>query len=406
MTYCIITCEYVREFRSFVNSYMTKSTLRRNVSLYLPSLFPISLILSHSLLLFSSQPHNVGRFIAERAANNTMHLANFGPKVTGSPAARLAREYILQQIEQIKLVTHPAHRLEVQVQTASGSFYVGGMTSVFRNISNVIVRLSPADQPGQTGDTEHALLLNSHYDTVPISDGAGDNTFMVAIMLEVLRVMACSYIRHQHDIVFLFNGAEETGLQGSAAFMQHEWARNTRAFINLDSAGSGGRDMLFQVTPGAGWLLRAYARAVPHVRANVVVQELFEAGAVPSDTDFRVFRDMGGMMGVDIATQANANVYHTRHDRPEIIEIGSYQNVGDNVLELTRQLASAPELGGSGSDAPVVEDLVFFDFLGWFLVVYTVQHAVIVNICVGVAVLVLVLLQLYSFAAKNGENIT
>lgn len=329
-------------------------------------------------------------------------LSNLGPKVTGSPTARLAREHILQQIEEIRLVTHQTHVLEVQVQNASGSFNIASMTSVYQGIYNVIVRLSPAVQ-SDGREAEHALLLNSHYDSVPISDGASDDTFMVAVMLEVLRVLASSYIRHQHAIVFLFNGAEETGLQGSTAFVQHhEWARNTRAFINLDSSGSGGRDMLFQVTPGSGWLLRAYAHSVPHAQANSAVQELFQSGLVPSDTDFRIFRDLGGMMGLDISTNKNAYVYHTRHDRPEIIPLGSYQNVGDNVLELTRQLANVPQL--TGESPVVVEDMVFFDFLGLFMVAYTVQHAVIVNVCVGLVVLVLVLLQLHSFATKNGEN--
>lgn len=49
-------------------------------------------------------------------------------------------------------------------------------------------------------------------------------------------------------------------------------------------------------------------------------------------------------IGVDLCVIENGYVYHTKYDRPEIIPIGTYQNVGDNVLALTKALANAPEL--------------------------------------------------------------
>lgn len=319
-------------------------------------------------------------------------------------ANRRARDHLLERIEHVRQLLHPVHRLEVDVQTANGSVYLGGSGTAYANIENVVVRLSAAGSAQQ-----HALLLNSHYDSVSISDGAGDDTFMVSIMLEVLRVLASSYITHKHAIVFLFNGAEEDGLLGAHAFVtQHRWAAECRAFINMDSAGSGGREMLFQMTPGSGaWLMGEYKAAVPRARANVMFQDLFESGLVPSDTDFRIFRDFGRIAGVDLATISNGYVYHTRHDRPEIIPLGSYQSVGDNVLELTRALANAKGNGfgdGGAAAAVVTDDVVFFDFLGWFMISYTLTHALIINLCVGFAVLGLILLTLHSFAGKCGKR--
>lgn len=348
----------------------------------------------------------MGRFIAERAANNTAHLANLGPKVVGSPAHRLALEHLLDQIAIIRAATHPAHLLEVSVQTANGSFPIGGMQSVYRDIRNVVVRLTPATAANaSSASSTAALLLNSHFDTVPISDGAGDDTFMVAVQLEVLRVLASSYIAHRHAIVFLFNGAEETGLQGAHAFVRgHEWAPAVRAFINLDSSGAGGRELLFQVSPGAGWLARAYAQAAWHPMASVAVQELFAAGAVPSDTDYRIFTAVAGYAGIDLATTANAYVYHTRRDRPQAIEAGSYQSVGDNVLALARALASAERLADdrrTGDGAGADDDVVYFDFLGWWTITYTRNEAIAVNVGVSVVAVALTLLTVWSFARRN-----
>lgn len=45
-----------------------------------------------------------------------------------------------------------------------------------------------------------------------------------------------------------------------------------------------------------------------------------------------------------MAHQYNGYVYHTRFDVPEIVPRGTFQNTGDNVLALVRELANAPEL--------------------------------------------------------------
>lgn len=44
-------------------------------------------------------------------------------------------------------------------------------------------------------------------------------------------------------------------------------------------------------------LLKAYAEAVPYPFANIIGQEIFEARLVPSDTDFKIFRDFGNISG-------------------------------------------------------------------------------------------------------------
>ena len=44
-------------------------------------------------------------------------------------------------------------------------------------------------------------------------------------------------------------------------------------------------------------MLQTYAKHVPHPFASVMGQEVFESGVIPSDTDFRIYRDYGNIPG-------------------------------------------------------------------------------------------------------------
>lgn len=161
----------------------------------------------------------------------------------------------MQEIEKIKLNCNPKHRIELSIQNGNGSFFVQfiphGMVSTYRGVFNVIVKLSPADR-----EPKHGFLLNTHFDTVPISPGAGDANIMVSVLLESLQTLSQSNETFEHSIVILLNGSEENLLQGSHTFItSHEWAKNIRAFINLDSAGTGGKEVLFQAGPKHPWLM-------------------------------------------------------------------------------------------------------------------------------------------------------
>lgn len=81
--------------------------------------------------------------------------------------------------------------------------------------------------------------------------------------------------------------------------------------------------------------------------------------------------------GFDFAFYQNGYRYHTKFDDFQNIPPGSYQHVGDNILTLVKNLASAPEVS-EGDGVP--GKMIYYDIFGFFMISYTTRTAFILNI--------------------------
>ncbi|XP_043681351.1 endoplasmic reticulum metallopeptidase 1-like isoform X1 [Vespula pensylvanica] len=319
-----------------------------------------------------------GRFIAERARNHIINLTSIGPRIVGSYENEvLAVKYLTIAINEIVNKAHENHKITLDITKHSGSFplkFLDGMTNVYRNVQNVVVKIGPHNP------VKHSLLMNCHFDTFPESPGGSDDAAGCAVMLEILRVMAYSSQLLKHNIIFLFNGAEENLLEASHGFItQHSWAKEIRTFINLEACGAGGRELLFQAGPDTPWILEIYSKSVPYPFASSLAQEIFESGIVPGDTDFRIFRDFGNISGVDFAWSSNGYVYHTKFDTVDQIPLGSLQRTGDNILALAQGIMLEDFMPDRTSQN-AVENIVFFDFLGAFVIRWPLYISSTINV--------------------------
>ncbi|XP_070296511.1 endoplasmic reticulum metallopeptidase 1-like isoform X1 [Salvelinus sp. IW2-2015] len=321
-----------------------------------------------------------GEFNAVRAREHLERITSVGPRPVGSRENEvLTVNFLLEQIEHIKAISASGpNSVTVDVQRPTGSYKIPGGFTSYCKVSNIAVRLEPK------AGAQHLMLANCHFDTVANSPGASDDAVSCAVMLEVLRSLANLSTPLRHGVLFLFNGAEETMLQGSHGFItQHPWAKQVRAFINLEAVGVGGKELVFQTGPENPWLIQAYNHAAKHPFASVVGQEIFQSRLLPSDTDFRIYRDFGNIPGIDLAFIENGFIYHTKYDTPDRILTDSIQRAGDNILAVLKHLVMSKELADPSEYAH--GNMVFFDLLGVVVVAYPAHVGTIINYTTAIA---------------------
>ncbi|HEX5831227.1 MAG TPA: M28 family peptidase [Gemmatimonadaceae bacterium] len=309
-----------------------------------------------------------GTFSAGRAwPVLTALVDDVGARTAGTPGAERA----LRDLER-RLGALPGW--EVTVQDTIGVRLGRSRPFAYRT-RNLLARL-PGRGPG-------TVLLSAHYDTPIGSVGAADDGVAAAALVEVARALSEERRRRgsfRNTLVINLNGAEEQGMFGAEGFVLHPWARDVRAFVDLESAGTSGKAVLFQSGPGNHWLARAYARAAPLPYGTVIGQDLFQSGWIPSSTDFEVYARGLGVPGLDMALYRGGWKYHTPLDRTDAIAPGTLQHVGENALALALRLADAELPAGADSARSV-----YYDVLGLTMVAY--DERVAFRLALGVAVL-------------------
>ncbi|CAJ0607928.1 unnamed protein product [Cylicocyclus nassatus] len=356
------------------------------IILYLIGLIGASVYLHKALPDALPAEKDSNNFSELRARRFLFQLSNFGPKPAGSQACeKFTRNHILEELRMIKAAASAS--FEISEQYATGCFDIprfdtDGFTICYKNVSNVAARLSKDTKPNKP-----AILLNCHYDSWPTSSGGSDDLISCALMMEIIRLLAHQPESLRYDVIFLFNGAEESSLQGAHGFItQHQWRHVVRAFINLEASGSGGRELLFQAGPANQWLLNSYLAAAVHPHCSIIGQEIFQSGRFPGDTDFRVFRDHGRVPGLDLAFVQNGYWWHTEFDEARRITPGSLQRAGENVYATLLHLLNSPYLEKPSEFGD--QKNVFFDFLGLFVVVYSEDISNAINAILIIAVLI------------------
>ncbi|XP_019434037.1 PREDICTED: endoplasmic reticulum metallopeptidase 1-like [Lupinus angustifolius] len=316
------------------------------------------------------------------AFKHVKSLTEFGPHPVGSDALNLALQYVLEACQTIKKTAHWEVDVEVDLFHAksganrldSGLF--AGRTLVYSDLKNVVVRILPKYL---SEAKEHSILVSSHIDTVFATEGAGDCSSCIGVMLELARGVSQWAHGLKRGVIFLFNTGEEEGLSGAHSFItQHPWSNTVHMAIDLEAMGIGGKSSIFQAGPHP-WAIENFAMVAKYPSGQIIAQDFFSSGALKSGTDFQVYKELAGLSGLDFAYADNSAVYHTKNDKLELLKKGSLQHLGENMLAFLLHIGAAsdfPERNAKEAEGDTSNNnAIYFDILGTYMVVYRQQFA-------------------------------
>ncbi|TFK20267.1 hypothetical protein FA15DRAFT_673638 [Coprinopsis marcescibilis] len=319
---------------------------------------------------------------------------DIGYRTVGTKEHALGDAWLFNQVQLFQeecesIVYSTGRQLECEIwrQQGGGShrFDMMGkrLYKTYVNLTNIIVRISDGTDEGK----QHALLVNSHLDSTLPSPGAADDGISVGVMLDSMRVLLHTPDwSPKHAVIFLFNNAEESLQDGSHLYAtQHPTASTARAVINLEAAGTTGRELLFQATSDE--MINAYSH-VPRPYGTVFANDIFSSGILLSDTDFRQFEEYMRIPGLDMAIVGNSYLYHMRKDLVENIEVGVAQHMGENTLALIKHLTSDVSTLPKLADGHSPPQTVYLAYLGGMWMSYSFKTAKVLYTAIFAAAVV------------------
>lgn len=287
-------------------------------------------------------------FSAARAMETVRDIGR-APHPIGTAEHARVREAIVARLDRLGLQTRTVQATAVR-KTDDG--FVGA------DVENIVGVLPGRDR------TKPAVLLMAHYDSVPGSPAAADDSAGVASILETIRAVKARGTPAA-DLVVLITDGEETGLFGArAAFRDGSNAgydlRRVGAVINLETRGSTGLAFMFETGRRSAGVIDRYARHAPRPAANSLTGWVYDR--MPNGSDFTVAKE-ADLPGVNIAFIGRPFDYHSPTATAANLSQASLQHMGDQALAMTRAFLDE----GPGSRAG---DRVYADLFGLWLVAY------------------------------------
>ncbi|MBV9789089.1 MAG: M28 family peptidase [Chloroflexi bacterium] len=261
-------------------------------------------------------------FSADRAMQHVQAIAQ-NPRPVGSAESAAARDYIVAQLNSLGLEP------EVQATDVTRTLRNGQESSA--RIQNVLARIEG------TANTNNAVAIAGHYDSVERAAGASDDASAIGAMLETARAMLAGN-PPSNDVIFIFTDAEERGLLGAQAFIdQHPWAPDVKVVLNFEARGTTGPSYMFETSDNNGWLVRQFAQAAPNAVGYSFTFDIYQL--LPNDTDLTVFR-AADKAGIGFAFIDGYINYHLPTDNLANLNPRSVQHHGNYMLSLAQQMAN------------------------------------------------------------------
>jgi hypothetical protein len=262
-------------------------------------------------------------FSTERAFIHLKEITK-KPHYVGTEEHNNVKNYLIKELEKLGL--------QVSIQEQIG---VNKKWRAATKTQNILARIKGSE-------SGKALLIMTHYDSaVHSSFGASDAGSGVVAILEGIRAYLEQHSTAKNDIIILFTDAEEVGLLGADAFVNHHpWTNDVGLVLNFEARGSGGPSyMLLETNGGNKKLIQAFRKAKPKFPvANSLMYSIYKA--LPNDTDLTVFREDGNINGFNFAFIDDHYDYHTAQDTYHRLDKNTLEQQGDYLMTMLPYFAN------------------------------------------------------------------
>jgi len=265
-------------------------------------------------------------FSSGRAMSQLVEIARL-PRPPGSPEHDRVLSYLTARLRSLGL--DPQLRSDAWISREDGRARV-----VLSR--NVLVRI-PGEAPTGT------ILLTAHYDSPPLSSGAGDDGIGVAALLEVARALSAG-APLRNDLLLLLADGGALDHAGVRAFTRQPSSLEDVALaVTTEMRGVSGPILTWEFLPDNHGLVQALASTPTSFHAASFLRHLASSARLEPAND--PWREAGvPVLGL---TSLRGQARHDQvTDRAGAIGEKTLQHTGSQLLALTRRLGSMDLTGG------------------------------------------------------------
>ncbi|MFT6407054.1 MAG: hypothetical protein ACJAQ6_000464 [Arenicella sp.] len=174
----------------------------------------------------------------------------------------------------------------------------------------------------------NAVMVASHYDSVPAGPGAADDGAGVAASLEIAAILKARNLAR--PVLVLITDGEEIGLVGAASFVDKDpFAKLISAVVSMEARGVSGPVAMFQTSTPNGRDIAALKSDIKTAFTSSLASDVYEK--MPNGTDVTEYLALDIDVG-NFAIGGSPEFYHTARDNLAMLDKRSFFHMGASAL--------------------------------------------------------------------------
>ena len=236
----------------------------------------------------------------------------------------------------------------------------GGNRATCARVQNVMFWVG--DAPAENAPAD-AVMIASHYDSVPTGPGAADDGAGVAASLEIARILKSRALvsgKLPKAVLVMITDGEEIGLIGASSFVKKDpLARYIGAVISLEARGVSGPVALIETSTPNSRDIDILGSDIQKPVTSSLAADLY--AAMPNGTDVTEYLALDIDVG-NFAIGSGAAFYHTPRDNLAMLDKRSLFHMGATALSGVETFLAADK-------AAPESQKIYMDIWGRFVIV-------------------------------------